>query len=1523
MAATDVFYRKQTTLNLAFAVSCVAMLVSVVWMFADDFNRPYKRDQKVFRTVEEEVSKRTVLSLAPDQSKQNQIVASEVAVVKAREQVDELKPKVLAASSKLLPIKARAETEWQNTKADYDARVSYFNIAVEKDGPLGADAIRYKAEADALFAKMNEKRVELEGLVEQLAAFDDQEFETAAGKISLNTAQKRLKEVEAEHKQLTGDFDRFVKLTAQKRWSLADSFRGLPVIDGFAPPVKIKQTFHEDLPIDYGGFKYVTRYDRCTTCHLGIEKPNLDKSAVAQLAIDPSKNDELQQQYRNAETVLEERQKLNTDWKQDLNSLSPERLRPQRVNLSPAQINMFAAHPRLDLFVDANSKHPMEKFGCSSCHSGQGSATGFVDATHSPNDVPTKEEWIKEHGWRSIHDWDFPMYPKRFAESACVKCHHQMESLITNGSKAEAPKLLKGFELVRDLGCYGCHEISGVKSGRWVGPDLRLEPDPPLESLPPAERAKKLADPNNPVGNLRKVGPSLFRIAEKTNDEWAARWIKAPRTFRPDTKMPHFYEQANNVTEALPSDQKLFPDAEIRAITHYLFNKSQAHLTAASLAGKRSLDEIKADEKLMEELSTALAKSDGLSDAHRRDASKKLSQVRERLAAAAQPRPASEMVQLPEAAKDQAEKGRHLFATKGCVACHQHESVLTAGPNAADGKPQPVIMSENNFGPDLTRVAAKFDAKANRPWLVQWLLNPTVHSPRTLMPIVHLTLEEADAIAGWLLAQTPKADPNWDGVTVNKPDTQTLKTMAQMYLRKAGLVTREISEVLDRGFSKEQLSFRPDDADEQELSAPLDDGKLMMYIGKKGISNLGCFACHNIPGFESAKPIGVALNDWGVKDPARIAFEDSSNYVSDHYNVVPSWTKAEGEADGHGSGHGAAKPKAKPLERFAPYDTSSPPTYEQYFADMLHHGHQHRAGFLHLKLMSPRAYDYNRIKDWNDRARMPQFKFARTKRGPNESEAVYQRRAAQEEAEAREAVMTFVLGLIAEPVATKFVHQPTGDRLAEINGLRVIDKFNCSSCHSFGPGQFELNVSNDKIKLADGTTTTAKAAVLEKLIQTHKQYLENEIGDPKDRPYPEHVAWSVKPPAVNATKLSARGLLSVVNDGERDVPLLRLSEALTFRYTDEDSKKAIVATIPANVTAPLIFVPEAMKELAPAFGGKFALDLKRYLTEWDAKVYGDPQPVARLDDESGQAPNGYAAIPPSLQFEGERVQPDWLYQFLLNPKPIRKVPVLQMPKFSLAHEDAMALVNYFTAVNRSNDPALGLSGPYVKIDQRDEQYLLKMTKEYVARLKANNLYDVRVKELTPVWAQAAADALTAAELKLVQLKIAKDEAKIKDAETEIRTLKSQIASGEFPAQKARWEEREAYVADAWKLVTYSGNLCLTCHQVGPALPNEYRAPNLDQAWERLRPEWTERWISYPQRLMPYASLMQPQYKPAEAKKHSADAKVFVGTPADQIIASRDLLMMYQKVADWPVIKYRVGPTAFGPPTAAAPAADNK
>ena len=69
----------------------------------------------------------------------------------------------------------------------------------------------------------------------------------------------------------------------QKEWGFGDAFRALPILDAFESPTKIKQIVLNDLPIEYGSFKYVTRYDRCTSCHLAIERGAFDHATLTKL----------------------------------------------------------------------------------------------------------------------------------------------------------------------------------------------------------------------------------------------------------------------------------------------------------------------------------------------------------------------------------------------------------------------------------------------------------------------------------------------------------------------------------------------------------------------------------------------------------------------------------------------------------------------------------------------------------------------------------------------------------------------------------------------------------------------------------------------------------------------------------------------------------------------------------------------------------------------------------------------------------------------------------------------------------------------------------------------------------------------------------------------------------------------------------------------------------------------------------------------------------------------------------------
>ena len=72
------------------------------------------------------------------------------------------------------------------------------------------------------------------------------------------------------------------------------------------------------------------------------------------------------------------------------------------------------------------------------------------------------------------------------------------------------------------------------------------------------------------------------------------------------------------------------------------------------------------------------------------------------------------------------------------------------------------------------------------------------------------------------------------------------------------------------------------------------------------------------------------------------------------------------------------------------------------------------------------------------------------------------------------------------------------------------------------------------------------------------------------------------------------------------------------------------------------------------FGGAFTNLMAPWLSAKDKQKYPVDGAVAR------------ASLPPSLVGQGERTQPDWLYQFLLNPQPVRPMTILRMPKFNMS-----------------------------------------------------------------------------------------------------------------------------------------------------------------------------------------------------------------------------------------------------------------
>ncbi|MCH5373825.1 MAG: hypothetical protein JJ992_07605, partial [Planctomycetes bacterium] len=398
-------------------------------------------------------------------------------------------------------------------------------------------------------------------------------------------------------------------------------------------------------------------------------------------------------------------------------------------------------------------------------------------------------------------------------------------------------------------------------------------------------------------------------------------------------------------------------------------------------------------------------------------------------------------------AEERAERGRQLFQTQGCLVCHKHrdfkdaESFRDAGSDAV--------------GPDLTKLGDKLRGPDARRWLYTWISQPALYDPQTVMPAINLeaivprdagaaTTSVADPVedlVAYLLKDAADATPSAVETDI---DAEMLDTLVLEHLKKEFPDGRAV-QYRDRGIpSQLQASLKDDERDlvvpDQARDRPgfrLGRDAKLRYLGRKTIARYGCYGCHDIPGFENAKPIGIGLNDWGRKDPRMLAFDHVAEYAArfvDDNATAPTTAEASQE-----------------LDTTAPQSTAD----RQYFLRQLRAGN--RIGFLQQKLAEPRSFDYGMLdtKAWNDRLRMPQFSFS-----PQE----------------REAVMTFVLGLVAQPPRSRYVYEPDEQRLAVMEGQQVLDRYRCRGCHmlraerwdiEFPPGTFPQQPRQPTYPFAD------------------------------------------------------------------------------------------------------------------------------------------------------------------------------------------------------------------------------------------------------------------------------------------------------------------------------------------------------------------------------------------------------------------------------------------------------------------------
>jgi mono/diheme cytochrome c family protein len=223
------------------------------------------------------------------------------------------------------------------------------------------------------------------------------------------------------------------------------------------------------------------------------------------------------------------------------------------------------------------------------------------------------------------------------------------------------------------------------------------------------------------------------------------------------------------------------------------------------------------------------------------------------------------------------------------------------------------------------------------------------------------------------------------------------------------------------------------------------------------------------------------------------------------------------------------------------------------------------------------------------------------------------------------------------------------------------------------------------------------------------------------------------------------------------------------------------------------------------------------------------------------------------------------------------------------------------------------------------EYWQKQTAAFVERLKDSNQYDPMRKDLTPVWSKMReewADELKNAEqrakvFKEESDKLKEQEAKAKGDDKDLLKRKLDVADQNasfWATEKSRldtlikdktletlekdWSSSEAYVLAGFRTVV---NQCNKCHQVGSLQAQQVdgRGPSLNLMSQRLRPEWAQRWISNPQRFIPYNSAMPMYFK--ESDKMPL-VPWLPGTQQEQVQGSRDTVLNLPTISALPLTR---------------------
>ena len=525
-----------------YLVVIALLLAGSIWAVWDDniFRRPWKQYQSQFFDIEHEAVKAEIAKeeerLAADPKFQE--VSKKLAEATASVQSGEKAAKIAELQRELKTAETR-ELEWDLSirivKSEIEASKYEYEHAVELGGS-GEEERKHLEEKEAEKAELDK-------------GYADAQAKRAAIEEEIKAIQSEVKQLDDELREVTKDRERLV----QRLEGMTINFNMPFGTVSFPPVPKIQQTVLNEY--ERNNFdKPIERVDRCMSCHAGIDKAGFDD-----------------------------------------------------------QPNPFKTHPDRAVLLAA---HPVEKLGCTPCHNGQGPAVNSPKVGHGEvmfwehpllRGEKVQSSCLSCHGdvARLPHADRIAHGERLFEQLGCHGCHlvegydgldkvaprlttvaaksdpQWMVNWIENPQafrpRSKMPWFLFNKEQSEQVTAY-LLSVSKEAGDQWLA--AQAEPagvDPANADL--VAKGKALAEsvgchachafaPDQVASQLsegKDVAPNLSRVAEKTSARWIYNWIKNPRAYDPDTRMPNLRltdEEASAITSYLLTLRQETPEPD-------------------------------------------------------------------------------------------------------------------------------------------------------------------------------------------------------------------------------------------------------------------------------------------------------------------------------------------------------------------------------------------------------------------------------------------------------------------------------------------------------------------------------------------------------------------------------------------------------------------------------------------------------------------------------------------------------------------------------------------------------------------------------------------------------------------------------------------------------------------------------------------------------------------------------------------------------------------------------------------------